>query len=188
MVDVLLMRIHEKQYEVKFKCEYVFERWGERVLMSPRKEGSTKDLGRGKRIKEILENIFPEINSRTQKAKALGFNEANLRSWESGSNIDNRALAKLLELGVDIGYILTGEKSHKEVSDLNPAQQLIVEDALEEISETLGVIEDAEKRLASARCAMKHAIEDPGFAEKAVDVMAQEARRRLSNDTSGEAS
>jgi hypothetical protein len=76
-----------------------------------RPKGSTSDKSRGNRFVEITKELFPRFESRAKRASALGCNEADFRRWESGANIDNRALAALLRHGADIGYILTGERS-----------------------------------------------------------------------------
>jgi transcriptional regulator with XRE-family HTH domain len=156
--------------------------------MSPRIAGATKDLERGKRLKKVLKKMFPKTKSRNQKAEKLGVPESSLRNWEAGMNIDNRALAKLGELGGDIYYILTGKKNLENVSNLTPAQQLIIDDSIEEIRDALAGIENLEKRIAAARRLMMNTVDDPAFAEKAVDAMAQKAQERLENDMTGQVS
>jgi hypothetical protein len=79
--------------------------------MPPRKKGATRDKIRGYRFGEIVEKVFPDLKSRNARAKELGFDEKNLRDWEAGANIDNRALKRLVELGGNLEYLLLGTGS-----------------------------------------------------------------------------
>lgn len=79
--------------------------------MSPRKASQDKDLSRGKRFAEIRESLFPDL-SRNAAADRLGVYESRLRAFEKdGVGIDNHVLAQILELGGDVGYILTGKRT-----------------------------------------------------------------------------
>jgi hypothetical protein len=112
--------------------------------MAARPAGVTSDLARGYRLKEVLEKILPN-SSRSAKSRELGAVESSLRNWESGSNIDNRVLARIYELGGDVSYILTGSKLEKSPanSELTAAQVRVISEVQRLVSILLEIQKDA---------------------------------------------
>lgn len=77
--------------------------------MAKRRVGLNADIERGKRLGEELDRLLPEAG-RSERAKRFGVAETTLANWEAGASIRNDALAKLVGMGADVLYILTGSQ------------------------------------------------------------------------------
>lgn len=131
--------------------------------MSKHKHVEENDLERGKRFLEIRKKIF-ENKSRREVGEILGgYEQSRIRTWENGYPIPNTALIKLYELGVDIVYLLSGEKSDvQKDAGLTEAQKAILDLSKKMMSEGLDLFKEGEKIARSA-------LTNPNFAKQIID-------------------
>lgn len=74
------------------------------------------DHAMGKRVKEVLDKKFGNVSNREIGDQIGPFSESAVRSWKRGEEIMNsKALAILAKDGVDIHWILTGERQENRV-------------------------------------------------------------------------
>jgi hypothetical protein len=78
-----------------------------------RPEGATSDTSRGKRLVSELEKICEKSSPSAFSRSIYGdpSKESSFRQWIEGANIGNDALAKMHLAGVDVMFVLTGERS-----------------------------------------------------------------------------
>jgi hypothetical protein len=78
-----------------------------------RPEGATSDTSRGKRLASELEKICEKSSPSAFSRSIYGDSskESSFRQWIDGANIGNEALAKMHLVGVDVMFVLTGERS-----------------------------------------------------------------------------
>lgn len=97
------------------------------------------DPERGLRLKKILGKMYPDAISEAALSEKFAedligiASSRSIRDWFKGRNIDNRALAKIQEMGGDICYLLTGRECEVRATtkvDLTEDQK----DMLEELS------------------------------------------------------
>lgn len=69
-----------------------------------------RDLDRGIRLANSLAERYPD-QSRSEISRRIGIAEKNLRSYEKGVEISTVAIARLIQSGFDVLYIITGENS-----------------------------------------------------------------------------
>lgn len=78
------------------------------------------DLKRGKRLEKILEDRFPG-RSWLSRSQELGVNNSTVIGWRQGREISNHGISRLLELGCDVLWLLTGKDgSGKNASGQKP--------------------------------------------------------------------
>lgn len=73
------------------------------------------DIDIGKRFVEELYHLFPEHSDR-KLAVLLGCSPTMLRTWQDGVTPSGIFFARILQLGGDVDYILTGNRKQKETS------------------------------------------------------------------------
>lgn len=131
--------------------------------MSPRKVTDDMDLARGERFAEVCENAFATTN-RSAQARELGHSEARLRKWEKGATIDNNVLATLAGCGVDIIYLLTGQRQRRGV----PHSPMRVARQQAELIEVLRILDEDIARRETAIRALFDAMEKDNEARRAI--------------------
>jgi hypothetical protein len=72
--------------------------------------GETLTSERSKRFIEEVENCLPHHNN-SEIAREIGCSEGAVRLWAKGSKIDSRYLPSMHAIGMDVLYLLTGERS-----------------------------------------------------------------------------
>ena len=71
------------------------------------------DIRIGLRTMEEADRLMP-YKSDVQKAKIIGCARGLPHEWRGGSTPSAMYLARLMQMGADIGYILLGERSNAE--------------------------------------------------------------------------
>ena len=67
------------------------------------------DVKRGLRLRNIRKKVFSDAGRDAVAMQLGGFSGSTLQNWEDGKPIANTALTKILEAGVSLKYLLTGE-------------------------------------------------------------------------------
>lgn len=75
-----------------------------------RKKGASNCPFRGLRLSEEMKKKFGNV-SRRAISLVLGVSDNTIKGWEEGRNIDNKALAKMMDVGMDVPLILGARKS-----------------------------------------------------------------------------
>ena len=115
----------------------------------PPKLKDTTDLYRGERLVEERKKFW---KSRENCSTDTGLSAASIKSWEArGGDIPSSALTVLASYGIDITYILTGERSShlpKERGILNDdSQNSRVAELETRVSEQRELIEEQRERI-----------------------------------------
>ena len=71
------------------------------------------EIAIGERFVLELYRLFPEDSDR-KLARLLGCSPTMLREWQDGRTPSGMYLARILQLGGDVEYILTGKRQIKE--------------------------------------------------------------------------
>lgn len=75
-----------------------------------RRVAKNADTARGSRFTEISKIVFGCTN-RSEWARQIGCREGSIADWESGADINNRALAAIVKRGGSLAYLLLGDGS-----------------------------------------------------------------------------
>lgn len=128
--------------------------------MSPSKVIDDNSLERGKRFLEIRKKIFGNKSRREVGELLGGYDQSRIRTWDEGYPIPNMALIELYKLGVDIVYLLSGDKSDvQKDAGLTEAQKVVMEIGKKILNEGLDLVRKGEE-------VIRKSITDPQFANR----------------------
>lgn len=116
------------------------------------------DTERGKRLEVFLKECFPE-QSWLSRSQELGINNSTVIGWRQGREISNFGIARLVELGCDVLWLLTGAKpaaAVKEASSTDGDEAIslvsgILSDAIKNATEIRQLLDDAQNRVFEGR-------------------------------------
>ena len=154
--------------------------------MSPEKKYNYLDKSRAERLLEERRQIEKNRKKFTQVS---GFSYANIEDWENGRrDFPVALLSKLYEMGADVGYILSGERSNtgnvKNVGNLDKR----IEELEERVSELKNHLADKEEIISLQRKQLESISDnrDPSkIASEAADILKQKRNDLSSNESAG---
>jgi hypothetical protein len=155
-----------------------------KFAMAPTNIGANADSERGLRLKEEILKNLPKNKSIRSRAMAIDVGYEKYQRWEKGANIDNHALAAMAEMGLDITYILTGQRTTNQPTVSQEAGTKELTDSQEKALEIgLRALDEAQEWLNRARTVMDFALTNPAGVDAAIAELKElaEAKRRGKN-------